>query len=89
MKNRALLTVVIFGVCALALPFIGTSQAMIDIDAASVLAADDSAPKPWAVLLLLAACVLYQGRRRVRRFNIADARSERRWAKSTIDGSRG
>ena len=90
MKNhRIVLAVLIFSLCALALTLIGASQSGIDISSASPANAGEGAYQPWAVLLLVAACVLYQGRRRVRRFRLEKARAQRISATSTINGSRG
>lgn len=90
MKNhRIVLTVLIFSLCALALTLIGASQSGTGSNSASIANAGEGAYQSWAVLLLVAACVLYQGRRRVRRFRLEKARGQPVSATSTINGSRG
>ena len=90
MKNhRIVLTALIFSLCALALTLIGTSRSSIAAGAVPALSANEGAYQPWAVLLLVAACVLYQGRRRVRRFKIEKVQGQQKSAISTINESRG
>ncbi len=81
MKNhRILLTALIFSMCTLALTLIGTSPSAIAAGAAARLSANEGAYQPWALLLLGAACVLYQGRRRVRRFRVEKAQGQQKSA---------